>query len=231
MNNEKFYGSALSQKNVELKSLNHWLLKLCVAGIILIHTGCALIPLPSDDSSSGKRPCSDRIGRCFDATIGGQPVVVIADEKRYEELKKTFINSNDGWEPLVVIAEEKRFAGLKRISLNSGLSSSEVYWEVTSAVDGKSTLDIRVSSNELGKSHVGEPKKAPEVMIYPLDNQQIKCTQQMAASDNVFINLNKALMLCNNLAQEYLPPGRYVIAITYNGVLNWERKHVLITVK
>ena len=35
----------------------------------------------------------------------------------------------------------------------------------------------------------------------------------------------------NTLAQDTLPPGRYVFSIRYHGSLNWDRKSVLLTVR
>ena len=47
----------------------------------------AQVPPPSYASYSDRLPCVHRIGRCFDATIGGVPVEVIADQAEFDKLK------------------------------------------------------------------------------------------------------------------------------------------------
>ncbi len=172
-------------------------------------SGCAAthqpVPPPGYASYFDQLPCVDRIGRCFDATIGGQPVVVIVDKQRHEKLTA---NARQG---------------------NSDVR--EVYWEVLEPVDGQHAMDIDVTSNALGRPHVGEPKGEVDLTIYPLDDQELASKEEMVARPDVRIGGQAAMTQQNTLTQDDLPPGRYVISIRYAGTRNWERKSVYLRVK
>jgi len=163
------------------------------------------IPPPAYASYFDKLPCNTRIGRCFDARIGDQLVVVIADKQRHEELTRQARAANDG--------------------------VRDIYWEVPSPVEGQQALDIAVSANALGRSVAGEPKAAPDSMIYPLDGQNLKSRAEFVSSETVKINGRAAVSQQNTLQQDHLPSGRYVISITYFGTLMWDRKFVYLRVK
>lgn len=54
-------------------------------------SGCSInqqIPPPVYAPYTDQLPCTNRIGRCFDATIGGYPVIAIADKARHEQLTR-----------------------------------------------------------------------------------------------------------------------------------------------
>ena len=87
------------------------------------------VPAPSYARYFDKLPCVDRIGRCFDARIGGEAVTVIADKAEFEDLK----------------------AQLKQLNPHV----REVYWVVTTPVDGDKALDVEVSANAMGHKEVG----------------------------------------------------------------------------
>jgi hypothetical protein len=175
-----------------------------------VMTGCALMktptPAPSYAPYSERHPCSSwRIGRCFDATIGGEPVAVIADEERQ-----------------------------KRIQIkakNAANRATGIYWEVIEPVDGHRALEVSVSSNEFGRALVGEPDGNIELVIVPLDNQQVKSKAETVASSNVFVNGQAAMRQQNTLTQDSLPPGGYIMFITYPGAQHWDRKTVYFRVK
>jgi hypothetical protein len=176
--------------------------------VVALLAGCATqppAPPPSYASYSDRLPCVDRIGRCFDAAIAGQPVVVIADKQRHERITA---EAHEG---------------------NSDVR--EVYWEVLEPVDGQHAMDIEVSANALGRPHVGEPEGDVDLTIYPLDDQDLDSKQEMVASPDVRINGHAAVRQQNTLTQDDLPPGRYVISIRYAGTRNWERKSVYLRVK
>jgi hypothetical protein len=162
-------------------------------------------PPPSYASYFDKLPCVGRIGRCFDATIGGRAVTVIGDKARHERLTQEARQAND------------------RVR--------DIYWEVPVPVDGANALDVVVRPNAFGLPHVGEVKTDPEVKIYPLDDQELDSKPELVAQDSVRINGNAAITKQDTLTQNTLPKGRYVIAITYRGTLNWDRKQVLIHVQ
>jgi hypothetical protein len=166
----------------------------------------APIPAPNYAPYSERYPChSSRIGRCFDATIGGKPVVVIADEERQK---------------LIQVKAK-----------NAANRATGIYWEVIEPVDGREALEVSVSSNDFGRALVGEPDGAIELVIIPLDNQQVKNKAGTVASSNVFANGQAVIRQQNTLTQDHLPPGGYMMLITYPGSNHWDRKTVYFRVK
>lgn len=181
---------------------------LAALAMSLSAAGAALAgdtPPPSYASYFDKLPCVDRIGRCFDATIGGRAVIVVGDKARHARLTQEAKQAND------------------RVR--------DIYWEVPVPVDGAHALDVVVQPNVFGLAHVGDVKSDPEVKIYPLDDQELDSKPELVAQDSVRINGNAAVTQQHTLTQNILPKGRYVIAITYRGTQNWDRKQVLIHVQ
>lgn len=163
-------------------------------------------PAPSYTSSySDRLPCVDRIGRCFDATIGGKAVVVIASRTEFESLKAT----------------------LK--TLNSNVR--DVYWKVLEPVDGKVALDVVTQANALGAELVGGPQEEPDVTVYALDGQNLDSETEQVARKDVRVNGQPVVTQQETLTQDYLPPGRYAFAVKHIGVKNWDRKWVFLTVR
>ena len=162
-------------------------------------------PPPSYASWFHRLPCVDRIGRCFDATIGGQPVEVIAGQADFDRLR----------------------ALLK--TLNPRLR--EVYWQVRAPVEGHVALDVETMANALGRPHVGVPREEPDVTVYALDGQDLESETETVARQDVRVNGQPVLTQQETLTQNFLPPGRYAIAIKYLGTENWDRKLVFLTVR
>ena len=162
-------------------------------------------PAPSYADWFDRLPCVDRIGRCFDASIGGQPVEVIEAEAEYQRLHDE----------------------IRRINPNL----REVYWQVREPLSGSAAMAVAVRANALGGPHVGEPEAAPRVTIHPLDGQRQVATRDLVANGSVRVNGQATVSRQNTLAQDTLPPGGYVFSIRYHGSLNWDRKSVLLTVR
>lgn len=163
------------------------------------------VPAPSYASYFDKLPCVHRIGRCFDARIGGEPVTVIADKAEFEALK----------------------AQLKQLNPHV----REVYWVVTNPVDGDKALDVEVRTNAMGQKEVGEPRDEPDVTVYALDAQDLDSVTEQVAREDVRVNGQAVVTQQETLTQDFLPPGRYAFAIKYLGRENWDRKWVFLTVK
>ncbi len=163
-------------------------------------------PAPSYTSSySDRLPCVDRIGRCFDATIGGKAVVVIAEKAEFESLK----------------------AMLK--TLNSNVR--DVYWKVLEPVDGKVALDVVTRANAMGAELVGAPQEEPDVTVYALDGQNLESETEQVARKDVRVNGQPVVTQQETLTQDFLPSGRYAFAVKHIGVKNWDRKWVFLTVR
>jgi hypothetical protein len=181
---------------------------IAISCITVLLGACALTPTPPPNYADfdSTLPCMMRIGRCFDATIAGQPVQVIANEARQRQ----------------ILAQAQ--AANNRVR--------DLYWEVAKPVDGDKVFDIQVSANNIGRDVIGKPVGPPEITVYPLSKQKLASTPTMVARDDVRIHNNPTVTQVNQLNQDFLPPGRYVLAIRYRGSHHdWERKFVLVTVR
>lgn len=175
--------------------------------------GCAQGPrsagsTPAPSYASGyfdRAPCADRIGRCFDATIGGQPVEVIATREEFERLR----------------------AQLR--ALDGGVR--DVYWTVRRPLGRAAALDVETFANAFGRAHVGEPREEADVTVYALDGQNLESETEHVASPDVRIGGRPAVVQQETLTQDTLPPGRYAFAIKYLGRTNWDRKWVFLSVQ
>jgi hypothetical protein len=164
------------------------------------------IPAPNYASGySEKLPCVNRIGRCFDVSIGGLPVSVISEKTQFTKLN----------------AEIK--------ALNSNVR--DVYWIVNEPVDGNLALDVVATVNTKGLAHIGTEKDKPDVTVYELDDQGLESEPELVSNSSVRINGQAVITQQETLTQDFLPPGRYVFSIKYLGKLNWDRKWVFLTVK
>lgn len=165
----------------------------------------AATPAPDYASYFDKLPCVHRIGRCFDATLAGQEVVVIADKNRSDQLTKDARQKNS--------------------------KVRDVYWEVPAPVDGKKVFDIVVRGNALGRKDVGDPIEDATVTIFPLQEQALSSEREIKADEHVRVNGQAVLTEQNTLTQDDLPPGEYVLSIRYRGSGNWDQKRVYVVVK
>ncbi|MBU0892309.1 MAG: hypothetical protein KKH21_15720 [Gammaproteobacteria bacterium] len=162
------------------------------------------VPPPSYASFSERLPCVHRIGRCFDATIGGKPVEVIADKAEFEKLKALLQTLNN--------------------------HVRDVHWIVREPVLGTLALDVETRANTLGLPLVGDEKEEPDVTVYALDGQNLESESELVAQQSVRVNGQPVVTEQETLTQDFLPPGRYAFAIKYLGRKNWDRKWVFLTV-
>lgn len=161
-------------------------------------------PAPTYAHWSHRIPCVDRIGRCFEAEVGGHPVTAIEDKAEFERLK----------------------VELRRLNRNV----REVYWVIRQPIDGNKALDVAVRTNEMGKPHVGEPAEEPDVTVYALDGQDLESVTEQVVNRGVLVNGQPVVTQQETLTEDWLPPGRYVFAIKYIGEENWDRKWVFLRV-
>ena len=180
------------------------LLTVALAGAATALPAAAQVPPPSYASFSERLPCVHRIGRCFDATIGGKPVEVVADKAEFDKLK--------------ALLE----------TLNSNVR--DVHWVVRDPVPGAQALDVATRATTLGLPHVGDEKEEPDVIVYALDGQDLESESELVANSSVRINGQPVVTQQETLTQDFLPPGRYAFAIKYLGRKNWDRKWVFLTV-
>ena len=184
----------------------HRALMLALAGVAtaLALPAAAQVPPPSYAIFSERLPCVHRIGRCFDATIGGKPVEVIADKAEFDKIKALLQ------------------------TLNSNVR--DVHWIVREPVPGAQALDVATRATVLGLPHVGDEKEEPDVIVYALDGQDLESESELVANSSVRINGQPVVTQQETLTQDFLPPGRYAFAIKYLGRKNWDRKWAFLTV-
>jgi hypothetical protein len=181
-----------------------WAAALALACAATALPAAAQVPPPSYASFFDRLPCVQRIGRCFDATIGGVPVEVIADQAEFEKLK-TLLQT-----------------------LNRNVR--DVHWIVRQPVAGSLALEVETRANAFGLPHVGDEKEEPDVTVYALDGQDLESKPELVADQSVRVNGQAVVTQQETLTQDFLPPGRYAFAIKYLGQKNWDRKWVFLTV-
>ena len=164
----------------------------------------AQTPPPTYAGFFQQLPCTDRIGRCFDASIGGRPVEVIAQQAEYDKLNSAL--------------------------RQAGADVRDVYCVVREPVSGHEAMNVVVRANALGRAHVGEPRDE-EVSLLTLDAQSLASTREQVANRSVRVNGQAVMTEQHTLAQNSLPPGRYVFMVRYIGTKNWDRKSILLTVR
>jgi hypothetical protein len=181
-----------------------WAAALALACAATALPAAAQVPPPSYASFFDRLPCVQRIGRCFDAAIGGVPVEVIADQAEFEKLK-TLLQT-----------------------LNRNVR--DVHWIVRQPVAGSLALEVETRANAFGLPHVGDEKEEPDMTVYALDGQDLESKPELVADQSVRVNGQAVVTQQETLTQDFLPPGRYAFAIKYLGQKNWDRKWVFLTV-
>ena len=181
-----------------------WAAALALACAATALPAAAQVPPPSYASFFDRLPCVQRIGRCFDVTIGGVPVEVIADQAEFEKLK-TLLQT-----------------------LNRNVR--DVHWIVRQPVAGSLALEVETRANAFGLPHVGDEKEEPDVTVYALDGQDLESKPELVADQSVRVNGQAVVTQQETLTQDFLPPGRYAFAIKYLGQKNWDRKWVFLRV-
>lgn len=186
-------------------------LSAALAVTLILMSGCAVpgatqdVPPPTYAEYFDRLPCVKRVGRCFDAAIGGQPVEVIAEQTRFSRLRQQI----------------------------SGLNSNvrDVYWEVRNPIGGEAAMRISTRSNEFGLPHLGEAAEEADVTVYPLDGQAIASRTEQIAESSVRVNRRAVVTEQAVATNNALLPGRYVFAVKHIGELNWDRKWILVMVR
>lgn len=163
------------------------------------------IPEPSYADYSEKMPCVNRVGRCFDAMIGGQPVVVIEEKSEHDKLIASFPATT---------AQVRR-----------------VYWHLAHPVSGKKALDIYTQPNIFGIDSVGKEEDEPDVSVFPLDGQKLKSEMDSSTVTDARSRRQAVVTQQETLTEDHLPPGRYIFSIKFVGTKNWDRKWIFVQVR
>ena len=163
-----------------------------VLAIVLLN-GC----LPG----AGLNSCVDRVGKCFDVTVDGQPVVPLS-----ASLEKYKSGAPVG----------------RKVDLD------RTAWMLAQPVSSQPNPQFAV--NQRGGSWFGANPQL-EMLVEPLEGQSIIVNRGAALAKSVNAKGKAVITAQNVIAEKTLPPGAYLFTYTLRGTGNWDRKLVFATVK
>jgi hypothetical protein len=148
--------------------------------------------------------CLERDGRCMAVSVNGQQGVKLS----------------------------KRTKGLLK-DLEPGAPNQTAYemrqtrYEVPVPIRGP--LQIAAERSSDSGDWFGEGRSF-ETMVVPLDQVDLKATQQLSTADGVRVNGSAPLVVENVLEGNRLPAGRYLLIVTLSGRGNWDRMTLYVEV-
>jgi hypothetical protein len=88
----------------------------------------------------------------------------------------------------------------------------------------------KTSDGDCGKGRVRSTASTDQI-TQQLDGQDLESKPEQVARHDVRVSGQPLVTQQETLTQDFLPAGRYVLAIKYLGKDNWDRKWVFVTVK
>ena len=149
--------------------------------------------------------CLERDGRCMAVTVNGQTVVKLS--KRTKAMLKDMAGA---------------------VSYVEGDDMRSTKYEVPLPIRGP--LQVTADRSADSGDWFGEGRTV-RTLVRPLDQVDLKSTQQIAAAEGVSVAGAAPLVVENVLAGNQLPPGRYVLIIDLNGRGNWDRMTLYVQVE
>jgi hypothetical protein len=149
--------------------------------------------------------CLERDGRCMAVTVNGQKTVKLS--KRTKAILKDLQTA---------------------VSYVEGHDMRETRYEVPLAIRGP--LEVTADRSADSGDWFGEGRSF-ETTVVPLDQVDLKSTQQVAPADGVSVGGSAPLVVQNVLAGNRLPPGRYLLRINLSGRGNWDRMTLYVQVE
>jgi hypothetical protein len=148
--------------------------------------------------------CLERDGRCMAVSVNGQTAVKLS--KRTKALLK-------GLQP--------------GASKEAAYEMGQTRYEVPQAIRGALAVGAERSTDS--GDWFGDGRTF-ETMVMPLDQVDLKATQQLSTAEGVRVNGSAPLVVENVLEGNRLPPGRYLLTITLSGRGNWDRMTLYVEV-
>lgn len=146
--------------------------------------------------------CKDRVGACFNAKLNGVMVAPIADRVALD----AFLSTPDP-------------------TLRHDLE--QVKWTMTGPAGRK--LDVRTATLPDGLAWFGAGETAIEVKIVPLTGQVPVARKRAKAPGSVRSGGTPVVTAADDLTQDILPAGVYLVIVTLRTERNWDRKYILAT--
>jgi hypothetical protein len=149
--------------------------------------------------------CLERDGRCMTVTVNGQAVVKLS--KRTKAMLKDMQAA---------------------VSYVDGDDMRQTRYEVPLPIRGP--LQVTADRSPDSGDWFGEGRTV-RTLVRPLEQVDLKSRQQIAAAEGVTVAGAAPLVVENVLADNQLPPGRYVLIIDLNGRGNWDRMTLYVQVE
>ena len=149
--------------------------------------------------------CLARDGRCMAVTVNGQAVVKLS--KRTKAMLKDMEAA---------------------VSYVDGDDMRQTRYEVPLPIRGP--LQVTADRSADSGDWFGEGRTV-RTLVTPLDQVDLKSSQQIAAAEGVSVAGAAPLVVQDVLADNRLPPGRYVLTIDLNGRGNWDRMTLYVQVE
>lgn len=149
--------------------------------------------------------CLERDGRCMAVTVNGQAAVKLS--KRTKAMLKDMAAA---------------------VSYVEGDDMRQTRYEVPLPIRGP--LVVTADRSADSGDWFGEGRSV-RTLVRPLDQVDLKSTRQVATAEGVTVAGSAPLVLQDVLADDRLPPGRYVLIIDLNGHGNWDRMTLYVQVE
>jgi hypothetical protein len=149
--------------------------------------------------------CLERDGRCMAVTINGQKVVKLSKRTK------------------AMLADMQA-----AVSYVDGDDMRQTRYEVPVPIRGP--LQVTADRSPDSGDWFGEGRTV-RTLVRPLDQVDLKSRQQIAAAEGVSVAGAAPLVVQDVLADNRLPPGRYVLIIDLNGRGNWDRMTLYLQVE
>jgi hypothetical protein len=165
----------------------------------------AVLIMAATASEAGMSKCLERDGRCMAVTVNGQQVVKLS--KRTKGVLKDMEAA---------------------VSYVDGNDMRETRYEIPVAIRG--ALEVTADRSADSGDWFGD-KRSFETTVVPLDQVDLKTSQQLATVEGVTVGGGSPLVIENVLAGNRLPPGRYLLVIDLHGMSNWDRMKLYVQVE
>lgn len=163
------------------------------------------VPPPEYARYNEYLPCSNRIGRCFELSIAGQPVAVIEEEARQQALDS--------------------------MASQASYEIRDLYWEMREPIDGARAFELSAKPAGAGEKVLGPLRSAPAITVWSLAPAGAGEAGKGADPYSARKTENVVATKLDVQGKTALAPGRYVYEVRYLGQLDWDRKFVHLTVR
>jgi hypothetical protein len=116
----------------------------------------------------------------------------------------------------------------KAVPYAAGQEMRETRYEVPLPIRGP--LEVTADRSADSGDWFGEGRSV-RTLVQPLDQVDLKSSREIAAAEGVSVAGSAPLVAQDVLADNRLPPGRYLLVIDLNGRGNWDRMTLYVQVE